>query len=149
MNKWDKRFMEMASMVANWSKDPSTKCGAIITDKNKRVISVGFNGFPAGTDDSPELYADRAEKYRRVVHSEKNAILFAKQDLIGCTIYITPMPPCAQCAGMIIQAGISRVVTVKPTKEMADRWGDDIHSSLSMFAERSIIIDHYESEKIT
>ena len=105
-------------MVANWSKDPSTKCGAVITHPDHRVVSVGFNGFPKGTSDDIELYNNRDEKYRRVVHSEKNAILFAKGiDLNDCIMYIVPMPPCSQCAGMIIQSGIKRVVTIEPLLE--------------------------------
>jgi dCMP deaminase len=141
MGKWDKRFIEMAYLVAGWSKDPSTKCGAVITDGN-RLVSVGFNGFPQGTNDDPELYHDRDEKYRRVQHSERNAILFAERSLRGCTMYVVPMPPCSQCAGMIIQSGIKRVVTVKPSPEHIERWGKDIQSTLSMFDEAGVKIDY-------
>ncbi|MCP5006875.1 MAG: dCMP deaminase family protein [Planctomycetes bacterium] len=116
MNKWNKRFIEMAYLVASWSKDPSTQCGAVIIDTSNRIISTGYNGFPQGTSDDPALYGNRDEKLRRVIHAEKNAILFAKQDLTNCTLYVVPMPPCSQCAGMIIQSGISRVLTVKQTQ---------------------------------
>jgi len=146
MNKWDKRFIEMAYMVASWSKDPSTKCGAVIIDPDKRVLSVGFNGFPAGTSDLHYLYEDREEKYRRVIHSEKNAILFAKQDLTDCIMYVVPMPPCSQCAGMIIQAGIRRVVTIEPTDEQKTRWGADIKTTKSMLAEVGIIMEYLKPE---
>ena len=59
--KWDYRFLDMARLVAQWSKDPSTKCGAIIT-QNRRVVSQGFNGFAAETPDTPELYMDKEYK---------------------------------------------------------------------------------------
>ena len=141
MNKWDTRYIEMAYMVAGWSKDPSTKCGAVITE-GKRLISVGFNGFPQNTNDSPELYDYREEKYRRVQHSERNAILFAQRNLDGCTMYVVPMPPCSQCAGMIIQSGIKRVVTVQATGSNKKRWAKDIQSTLDMFREAAITIEY-------
>jgi len=141
MNKWDERFMAMAELVASWSKDPSTKCGAVIVDPNKRVISLGFNGFPKGTKDDPKLYEDRPEKYRRVVHAEKNAILFAKQDLTACILYVT-LPPCSQCAGMIIQAGITQVITKHPTTEQLKRWEADIKTTISMFHDVGITMSY-------
>lgn len=147
MNKWDKRFIDMAYMVASWSKDPSTKCGAVIIDPDKRVLSVGFNGFPAGTSDLKDLYNNREEKYRRVIHSEKNAILFAKQDLTDCILYVVPMPPCSQCTGMIIQSGIRRIVTIEPTAEQQVRWGADIESSKSMLAEVGILLEYVDAQK--
>ena len=50
--KWDKRFLELAKLVGSWSKDPSTKVGAVIVDCNNRIISVGYNGFPKGVKDN-------------------------------------------------------------------------------------------------
>lgn len=139
MDKWDKRFLDMANLVASWSKDPSTKCGAVITTTDHRIVSVGFNGFPKGTNDDPALYANRPEKYRRVVHAEKNAILFAQgQNLRGCILYVVPLPPCSQCAGMIIQAGIARVVTYEPSQELWERWGEEINTTWKMFRDVGI-----------
>lgn len=135
--KWDKRFLEIAEHVSTWSRDPSTKCGSAIT-RGKFIVSLGFNGFPAGTSDDPEIYADRPRKLRRVAHSELNAILSAKQDLTGCTIYVHPFTPCAQCSVAIIQSGITRVVTKTPSAELVERWGDSITESLAMFAEAGV-----------
>ena len=145
ISKWDDRFIGMAYLVASWSKDPSTKCGAVIVDPKKRLVSMGFNGFPRGTSDDEYYYNNREEKYRRVIHAEKNAILFAKQDLTGCTLYVIPMPPCSQCAGMIIQSGITRVVTVEPSLEHRQRWGADMLSTQQMFNETGVQMDYYES----
>lgn len=138
MNKWDKRYIEMALLVASWSKDPSTQVGAVITDSSNRVISLGFNGFPRGCDDSLEKYNNREVKYRRIQHAERNAILFAPRDLTECTIYVVPMPPCPQCAGMIIQAGITRVITISQTQEQYERWGAQIEESWDMFREAGV-----------
>ena len=136
MANWDHRFLAVAQLVSSWSKDPSSKVGAVITD-GKRILSLGFNGFPAGTDDNPSLYADRERKYRRVLHAEQNAISFAKRDLSGCTIYITH-PPCARCAAQIVQEGLQRVVCPSPSAEFLARWQEDMNEALAMFREAGV-----------
>lgn len=108
-NKWDTRFLLLAKTVSTWSKDPSTRVGAVVVDRDHRIVSIGFNGFARGVKDDERLN-DRATKYEMTVHAEINAILFAKTDLRDCTIYVWPLPPCGRCASVIIQSGISRVV---------------------------------------
>lgn len=110
MNKWDNRFLEMAEFVAGWSKDPSTKVGAVIVDDKKRVISVGYNGFPRGVDDAEMRYDDRPLKYKFVCHAERNAIDNSPMKVDGCNLYCT-LFPCAECAKTIIQTGIKLVIT--------------------------------------
>lgn len=105
---WDNRMMGLAEHIAQWSKDPNTKVGAVITDHCNRVISVGYNGFPRWVIDSEERYADQETKYGFVVHAELNAILNANQNLNGNSIYTT-LFPCRECAKAIIQAGIVKV----------------------------------------
>ena len=134
MNKWDKRFLDMASLVASWSKDPSTKVGVVVVDINKRVISTGYNGFPKGCLDDESLYNERELKYARVIHAEVNAILFAKTDLTGHTIYITA-PPCSTCSGIIIQSGITIVKCYAANPEYLKRWAEDLSISVNMFEE--------------
>jgi len=82
--------------------------GAVIIDSCRRVLGQGYNGFPRGVNDSPERYEDRSFKYPVVVHAEVNAILNAAHDLRGATIYSTCIP-CPNCAGVLIQAGITKV----------------------------------------
>ena len=53
MSKWDSRFMDLARLVASWSKDPSTQVGAVIVDQDKRIVSTGVNGFPRCVNDAP------------------------------------------------------------------------------------------------
>jgi len=139
LKKWDLRFLEMARNAATWSKDPSTKVGAIIVDDDKRVISVGYNGFPKGVSDDERL-DDREEKYKMIVHAERNALLFANKDVKNCNIYTYPFMPCSVCAGMIIQAGIKRVVTVKNNNA---RWQKDFVVSRQMFKESEIYLIEY------
>lgn len=122
--KWDVRFLELAKHISTWSKDPSTKCGAVIVRSDRTVSSIGFNGFPRGCCDDPALYEDRALKYERVVHAEMNATLSANEPVRGCTLYVWPGPICNRCAAHIIQAGISRVVYVdhQESYQMLKRW---------------------------
>src|SRR4051812_38103493 len=94
-HKWDMRFLELAAHVAGWSKDPSTKTGAVITDTRGSVISMGFNGFPMGVADTIDRLNDRETKYQMIVHCERNAIIFAQRDLSGCTLYTWPFMSCS------------------------------------------------------
>lgn len=145
IDRWDRRFLDLAKHISSWSKDPSTKVGAVVTHTTKRrVISMGFNGFPAGIEDSEERLGDRAVKYEMVVHAEQNALLFAGRQADGCTLYVTPLAPCARCAVIIIQAGIVRVVAPKPDFEQ-EKWGEQARISDTMFREAGLTVDYDES----
>jgi dCMP deaminase len=148
IEKWDRRFLEMAKMVSSWSKDPSTKCGAVIVDNHRRVLSVGYNGFPIRTNDNIEIYNNREEKYRRIVHAEVNAIVLARQSLVGTTLYSYPKgygPSCERCAVVIIQAGISRVVYFRSEGEdtFSSRWRESALLGLEMFRQANLQIVSY------
>lgn len=139
--KWDRRFLELASLVASWSKDPSTKCGAVIVRPDLSIASTGYNGFPRGTSDDEEVYANRELKYSRVVHAELNAIVQAREPLQGYTIYTYPPgygPSCDRCSAHIIQAGITRVVHQIDTSEFAMRWKEATERGLDMYREAGV-----------
>jgi dCMP deaminase len=140
MSDWDGRMMGLAKHVAQWSKDPSTKVGCVITDEKHRVISVGFNGFPRGIPDAG--LQDREYKYARVVHAELNALMFARGSVEGCTMYVWPMPPCSRCAGPIIQAGITRVVSPPP----GERWQEACAVGEQMFRQAWIEVSEVDDE---
>lgn len=110
---WDEYFMGIALLSSKRSKDPSTQVGACITSESKRIVGIGYNGFPFGCEDDEypwERYGEFLEtKYPYVVHAEPNAILNANSSLHGCTIYVT-LFPCHECAKLIIQSGIKEVV---------------------------------------
>jgi dCMP deaminase len=116
MHKWDKRFLDLAEHVAMWSKDPRTKVGAVIVDDEKRVVSLGYNGFPRGIHDDDDRYEDRTTKHLLVAHAERNALDNAPLMVKGCTLYAT-LKPCSECAKSIVQKGIKRVVTYKPDRQ--------------------------------
>lgn len=135
MTKWDQRFLDLAAVVATWSKDQSTQVGSVIVDSRNRIVSLGFNGFPHGLDDTP---VERDEKLRRTLHAEVNSILHARGNTEGCRIYVTH-PPCARCAALIIQAGITQVITPPSTSTHFEvRWADDIASAQQMFLEAGV-----------
>lgn len=123
--KWDRRFLSLCRHISEWSKDPSTKVGAIITDDIK-VISLGFNGLPRQIPDYPEILNSREIKYKHIIHAETNAILTAHRNLSGCTIYTFPFLPCTRCASEIVQSGISRVVSIVCQEE---RWKTQLAES--------------------
>ena len=107
--EWDEYFMKIAETVATKSKDPSSKMGCVIVDKNKRVVSLGYNGMLQGADESKMTLRERPMKYYFAIHSEMNALIFARRDLTGCTIY-NRVATCENCLKYCLQAGIKRFV---------------------------------------
>jgi dCMP deaminase len=138
---WDIRFLQLAQFISQWSKDPSTKVGAVIVDEQNRIISVGYNGFPSGIEDNNRLQ-DRDTKYKIIVHGEINAILFANTSVKNCTLYTVPFEPCPRCAGLIIQSGIKRVVA---PKNINIRWEDDFKITRELFNEANIEVKYYDA----
>lgn len=133
MDSWDNRFLSLTSLVASWSKDPSTKVGAVIVDEKNRILALGFNGFPRGISDDDRLQ-DRNTKYEMIVHAEINAILQGK-DVEGATLYSTFFP-CPRCAAVIIQAGIKRVVSQANVSDL--RWKESRELSESLLREAGV-----------
>lgn len=138
--KWDYRFLNLARHVSDWSYDPSTKIGAVIVGQDKRVISVGYNGFPKGIKDDERL-DDRELKYKIIIHGEMNAMHFAHRDLTDCILYTFPFMPCASCASHVIQRGITRVVSVEYENP---RWDENLKISKSLLLEAGIELMLYK-----
>lgn len=145
-NKWDIRYMELAKYVSQWSKDPSTKVGAILVNHHYHSEFVGFNGFARGVKDSAERLNDRETKYQFVVHAEVNCILKAGSAARGASLYVWPsfaIPNiCNECAKVAVQAGINELVGYlpDPNNPRAARWGQSISIAKMMFDEAGI---HY------
>ena len=106
---WDEYFMGIAEAVSKKSKDPSSQMGCVIVDDKKRVVSMGYNGLIQGADESKMTLSERPMKYYFAIHSEMNAVIFAHQDLTGCTIY-NRVATCENCLKYCLQAGIKRFV---------------------------------------
>lgn len=112
---WEDYFMASAVLTAMRSKDPSTQVGAVIVNRQNRIVSLGYNGMPKGCPDDQMPWGKDNKKSLEdknwyVCHAEMNAIVGkSASDLEGCTVYVT-LFPCNECAKIIIQSGIQRVV---------------------------------------
>lgn len=140
MNTWNKRFMDLAGFIASWSKDPSHKIGAVIVNKDKKIISTGFNGFAKGIEDTEERLNDKSIKRALMLHAEENAILHAKQDLSNCDIYISGYLCCIHCASLIIQSGIKTVYykNTRDGKEVSEYWKDNLKQAADLLSEANV-----------
>jgi len=144
MDKWDQRFRDLARFVSEWSKDPNAKVGAVVFSKRGGNISVGYNGFPVGVEDSVERLQDTEVKLELIVHAEQNALIAAGASAQGATIYVWGKPVCARCAGSIIQAGIKRVVALNPDDVPPDsKWHKTGKFAQEMFQEAGVEMDFY------
>lgn len=141
---WDDYFMAISFLTAQRSKDPNTQVGACIVDVDKRIVGLGYNGFPAGCSDDDLPWARQGssalhKKYLYVCHAEVNAILNkCSADVKGAVLYVA-LFPCNDCAKMIIQAGIREVVY------MSDRYHDSdaCRASRIMFRMAGVTLRNY------
>jgi len=138
---WDQRFLVIASHFAGWSKDPSTKVGAVAV-RSRRILAQGYNGLPAGVSDTESRLMDRTTRLAMTVHAEANCICHAAQNgvsLIGATMYVWPLMTCSNCASMLIQSGIIKVVV--PNFVEPQRWQDSFDLARTMFIEAGVSVD--------
>lgn len=113
--EWTEYFMATAFLAAQRSKDPSTQVGACIVNTERKIVGIGYNGFPRGCSDLEFPWQKNASdplqnKYLYVVHAEQNAIMNKNSATVNnCTMYVA-LFPCNECAKIIIQSGIREVV---------------------------------------
>ncbi|HMN11177.1 MAG TPA: deaminase [Bellilinea sp.] len=110
----DKYFMDLAFAIANASKCVRAKYGTVIVSHDGRIVSTGYNGKPRGSTNDHLCYRNNlpanSPKPKCCLHSEANALLFAGAERTqGATLYVSGVP-CTDCALLIQQAGISRLV---------------------------------------
>ena len=150
MTNWDLKYSELARHIASWSKDPTTKVGAITVGNYGQILSQGFNGFPRGIEDAQSRLNDREQKYKYVVHAEMNCIYNASLNgvsLNGATLYVYGLPVCSECAKGVIQVGIARVVIYTPEInkiDIAEKWKQSGKLSFEMFKEAKIEYSWYD-----
>jgi dCMP deaminase len=143
-NKWDLRFIKLAEEVGSWSKDLRTRVGSIIADDDNNPISMGYNGFARKIDDS---IGDRylpENKLKWTIHSEANAIINCarhNQCTVNTTMYVT-LFPCNNCAGMIVNAGIKRVVCKNKPDFNNEKWGESWKISKTIFEEAGVEVTY-------
>jgi dCMP deaminase len=137
LEKWDGRFLRLAKEVALWSKDPSTQTGAVLVDERRRLVSVGFNGFPHKIKDDERLQ-DRRLKYEIILHAEINALIVAARPLVHHTLYLYPYLSCSRCTVVMIQAEIAKVVAPSLADDKKERWETNLLLSERLYEEAGI-----------
>jgi dCMP deaminase len=140
--KWMGRLLKMAKDVASWSKDESTKVGAVITTLDGSPVSWGFNGMPMGIDDTRPARHERPYKYKWMCHAERNAMdLSPRADLTDCVIFVT-FSPCTNCAQSIIQRKIGTLVIDANfvAEKVPERWQEEMKVAVEMLEEAGVNI---------
>jgi len=140
--KWMGRLLKMAKDIAGWSKDESTKVGAVITTLDGSPVSWGFNGMARGINDTVPERKERPTKYKWMCHAERNAMdLSPRGDLTDCVMFVT-FSPCTNCAQSIIQRGIKTVVIdANQTADKApEHWVEDMMTAMDMMLEAGVTV---------
>ena len=140
-NKWNERYMAIAKDVAQWSKDPNTKVGAVAVGDKGQILSQGYNGFPRGILDCEGRLNDRETKYKYVVHAEMNVIYNATYSGVSLNesrLYVYGLPVCNECCKGIIQVGIKEVYVAQECIDLRPHWFESWQQSLDMFNEAGI-----------
>jgi len=146
--KWDHRFMRMAREVSTWSKDPSRQVGAVAVGENRKILSTGYNGFPAGIEDTEERYNDRSLKYKYVVHAEKNCIYNACLNgisLAGASLYVYGLPLCSDCSLGVVQSGIKEVIMDESCFDKP-KWNESFEFTKNLFQEAGVDVRYVRSD---
>jgi len=144
-NSWIKRWMDLACLVASWSKDRSRKTGAVIIDERNNLIAIGWNGFVRGVNDEIASRQVRPDKYKWTEHAERNAIYNAAANghpVKNCYMFI-PWYPCADCARAIIQSGIIKLYCTEPDW-IDEQWSIDFAIVCEMLEEAEITVEFVE-----
>lgn len=137
MTDWPQRHLNLAAYVSGWSKDPSTKVGAVIFRGDGSVVSLGYNGFPRGVADVG--LEDRERRLMLTIHAEDNAILAAGRNgtpIVGAEIAATHHP-CARCAAKIVQSGIKRVWFTS-SEDFETRWHEELKAARSILTQAGV-----------
>lgn len=142
--KWNLRFFELAKTVSTWSKDPDCQVGCVIASLQNRIISMGYNGFPKHIDDNAKLLHNESLKNRFMIHAEANAILNARSPIVSGVLACTKFP-CHECAKLIIQSGISKVIVPRTDFEKLDsKWRGSCATAKGMFEVAGVEIRYVE-----
>ena len=138
---WGKKYTSLAKEISTWSKDPSTKVGAIVVGCDGQILSQVYNGFPRRIADSEDRLNNRERKYELVVHAEMNAIYNASLNGISLkdsVLYVYGLPICNECAKGIIQVGIKKVIAMRP-QIYNSQWDKSIKDAEALFREAEVM----------
>jgi len=105
---FDEYGIELAEVAAKRSEDPFRQVGAVGFDASNRIVSMGYNGLPAGITIPDAVMADRDHRQRYMIHAETNLLAKCKIGEVS-TVYLTTMP-CTECFKNLVAHGVKRVV---------------------------------------
>ena len=132
-----RKFLPVAEAISDLSKDRSTKVGAIALGPHFDIRATGYNGMPRGCNENDMSRHERPEKYLWFEHAERNLVYNAARNgvkLEGCTLIVTPLPPCMDCARAIVQSGFVRVIAASRMTENS-KWRESVEYARRLFAE--------------
>lgn len=148
---FDEIYMELAQNLSRKSHCVKAKVGAVLT-KDTRIVSLGYNGPPAGTHNCDEVWPetgcprDSKGSCSLALHAEQNAILYASKNNVaieGCTLYVT-LSPCLACARVIYTLGIRKVIFLSSYAEFKGLPSDEGVDFLRKFG---VEVLQYRTEK--
>ena len=146
---FDEIYMELAQNLARKSHCVKIKVGSVLT-KDTRIISIGYNGPPAGTHNCDEKWPengcprDSKGSCSLALHAEQNAILYASKNGVpidGCTLYVT-LSPCLACARIIYSMGIKKVIFLESYAKYKGLASDEGVDFLKSFG---VVVNQYVS----
>ncbi len=140
-HSWKVKYLDLARHFSTWSKDPSSKIGAVVIGTNGQILSTGYNGFPRGIGDTEDRLNDRDKKYPLIVHAEMNCIYNAADlgvSLRGGSLFVYGLPVCDHCSLGIIQSGIREVYMRVPIGKDINRWVDSFNTTADNFEEAGV-----------
>lgn len=142
--KWHLRYLQMAELVAGWSKHPDFKVGAVAVGDFGQILSTGYNGWPRGMVDEEQGRQDTNRRgFSYTIHAELNVICNANltgTSLMGSTIYVFPVPPCEDCAMPLVQVGVSKIC-YKDTPDTVlckQKWGRSWEKAEHVFRQADV-----------
>ena len=147
---WDEKYLDLAEHIASWSKDPSSKIGAVAVGEDGQILSQGYNGLPRGIEDTLHRLYDKKIKYDYMVHAEKNCIYNATLNgvsLKDATMYVYGLPVCHECAKAIIQVGIKTVVfrsKIDDNKPINIKWARAWELTKQLFTEAGVVFYEHD-----
>lgn len=142
-------LLRHAYQIATTSYDPSTQNGALLFAADGSLIATAANIFPGDTRPTDERLNDRNTKYGFVVHAERGTIAKAARHgkVTEGGVLVCPWAACDQCAGMIVEAGIKKVIGHKQAiSRVHPNWRDSIDRGLIIFAENRVPVELYDGK---
>lgn len=148
-DKWHRRYLDLAALVATWSKHPDFKVGAVAIGEFGQVLSTGFNGYPRGVQ---EEVTRRSEGLLPLtIHAETNLIFnctLTGQSLRGSTVYVSGLFPCLECSKSLVQVCVAEIVYYKSAllRPDSEAWKDSWDFANLVFDEANVRVTPIEEE---